>query len=106
MGDVAESSQTTQPKQSQIVDPTQVECLNYQDQIHDATDGGYDEQHIPDGGGVQQGEVEDEEVPVLDADDIATHTTLEILPDQSPSPEGPLDTSLLFSYAEHVALRL
>jgi len=53
MGDAAESSQATQPEESQVVDPTQVEYLNYQDQIHDATDGGYHEQHILDSGGVQ-----------------------------------------------------
>ena len=41
-------SQATQSEQSQVVDPTQVEYLNFQDEIHhDATDGGYDHQHIP-----------------------------------------------------------
>jgi len=36
------SSQATQAAKSQVVDPMQVECLNYQDKIHDAHDGGYD----------------------------------------------------------------
>lgn len=43
------TSQATQSEQSQVVDLTQVEYLNYQDHIHhDVTDGGYDDQHIPD----------------------------------------------------------
>ena len=70
IGDDAESSQATQSTQSQVVDPTQVEYINYRDQIHDATDGGYDQQHVPDGGHVQKGEGEN----VLDADDIAAQT--------------------------------
>jgi len=42
------TSQATQPEQSQVVDPTQMEYLNYQDQVHhNVTDGGYDDQHIP-----------------------------------------------------------
>jgi len=43
------TSQATQIEQSQVVDPTQeVEYLNFQDEIHhDATYGGYDQQHIP-----------------------------------------------------------
>jgi len=45
-------------------------------------------------------------VTVLDADDIAAQTTPHILPDQPPFLGGPLDTSLLSSYAEHVALPL
>ena len=75
MGDGAESSQATQPTQSQVVDPTQVEYLNHQEQIRDATDGGYDEQHIVDGGGVHNGEGEDDIVLVLDEADIAAATT-------------------------------
>jgi len=58
------SSQATQPEQSHMVDPTQVEYLNYQDEMHhDAIDGGYDDHHI----------LEDV-VPVLDQDDIAATT--------------------------------
>ena len=42
----SEASQA-QPEESQVVDPTQaVEYLNYQDH-HDVTDGGYDEQYMP-----------------------------------------------------------
>jgi len=43
------TSQATHPEQSQVVDSTQeVEYLNYQDQVHhDVTDGGYDQDHIP-----------------------------------------------------------
>ena len=38
------TSQDTQSEESQLVDPTQVEYLNYQDQVHhDVTDGGYDQ---------------------------------------------------------------
>jgi len=68
--------------------------MNYQDQIHDATDGGYDQQHI----------LEDV-VPILDQDDIAAATAPKTLPDQPPFPGGPEDTSLLASYANHVHCR-
>ena len=79
-----------------MVDPTQVEYLNYQDEIHhDATDGGYDDQHIP-----------DDVLLVLDQDDIAAATTPATLPDQAPFLGGPEDTSMLASYANHVALPL
>jgi len=95
-GDGSGTSQATQPEQSQVVDPTQVEYLNYQDQIHhDATNGGYDDHHIP-----------EDVVRVLDQDDIATATAPTTLPDQAPFPGGPKDTSLLASYANHVALPL
>jgi hypothetical protein len=76
-----------------VVDPTQY--LNYQDQIHDDTDGGYDDQHIP-----------KDVVPTVDADDIAAETGPSTLPDQPPFPGGPLDTTLLSSYVKHVKLRL
>jgi len=89
------SSQATQPEQSQVVDPTQVEYLNYQCQMHDATNGGYDQQHI-----------QEDVVPVLDQDDIAAATAPKTLPDHPPFPGGPKNTSLLFSYAKHVALPL
>jgi len=75
MGDGAGSSQATQPAESQVIDPTQVDYLNYQEHKHDATDGGYDEQHIVDGGGVHNGEGEDDIVLVLDEADIAAATT-------------------------------
>jgi len=40
-GNGSGTSQATQPEQSQVVDPTQMEYLNYQDQVHhDITDGG------------------------------------------------------------------
>jgi hypothetical protein len=45
-------------------------------------------------------------VPELDTDDITAQTAPEILPDQPPFPGGPADTSLLFSYADHVPLQL
>jgi len=89
------SSQGTQPAQSHVVDQTQVEYLNYQDQIHDATDGGYNQQHIL-----------EHFIPVLDQDDIAAASAPEMLPDQPAFLEGPKDASLLSSYAEHVALPL
>jgi len=89
------TSQATQPAESHVVDPIQVEYLNYQDQIHDAKDGGYDQQHIP-----------EDAVPVLDHDDIAAATARETLPDLAPFPGGPEDTSLLASYVNHVALPL
>jgi len=39
----SQASQTTQPEESQVVDPSQVEYMNYQDQVHhDVTDGRYD----------------------------------------------------------------
>ena len=42
------SSHATQLEESHVVDPSQVEYLNYQDEVHhDVTDGGYDQQHIP-----------------------------------------------------------
>jgi hypothetical protein len=45
----SQASEAAQPEESQVVDPTQeVEYLNYQDQVHhDVTDGGYDQDHIP-----------------------------------------------------------
>jgi len=53
-GDRSRTVQATQPKESQVVDPSkvvdpsQVEYLSYQDQVHnDVTDGGYDQDHIP-----------------------------------------------------------
>jgi len=88
-----DTSQATQPTQSHVDDLSQY--LNYHDQVHDATGGGYDDEHIP-----------DDVVPILDADDIAAQTTPQVLPDQPPFPSGPLDTTLLSSYVEHVALRL
>jgi len=55
-----------------------VEYLNFQDEIHhDATDGGYDQQHIP------------------DQDDIAASAAPTTLPLQPPFPGGLEDTSLL-----------
>jgi len=45
-------------------------------------------------------------VSVLHADNIAASTTPHILPDQLPFLGRPLDTSLMSSYADHVALRL
>jgi len=61
-----------------------VEYVNYQDQIHDATDGGYDDQHIP-----------EDDVLVLDADDIVVATASATLPDQPPLPGGPEDISVV-----------
>jgi len=71
--------------------------------MYTVTDGGYDDQQFSNGGDVQQGE---DVVPILDEDDIATQTAPHTLPDQPPFPGGPLDISLLSSYASHVALRL
>jgi len=81
-----------------------MQYLNYQDQIHDAIDGGYVDQHIPNGGDVEQGE--DDVVPTIDADDIAAETAPQILHDQPPFPGGPLNMTLLSSYVEHVTLQL
>ena len=79
-----------------MVDPIQVEYLNYQDQVHhNVTDGRYDDQHIP-----------DDVVPMMDQNDIAATATPAALPLQPPFPGGSEDTSLLHSYAYHVALPL
>nr|ABN09180.1 IMP dehydrogenase/GMP reductase, putative [Medicago truncatula] len=101
-GDGSGSSQATQPEESQVVDPSQLfdqselEYLKYQDQVHhDVTDGGYDQDHIP-----QQQHVGD------DDDDIAAAPAPEVLPVDPPFPGGPADLSLLHSYANHVALLL
>ena len=75
--------------------------MNYQNQVHDATDGGYDDQHIPDHGDIQQGE---DDVPQLDDDDLAAEVAPEQSPDVPPFPGGPLNLSLLSDYASHVAL--
>ena len=85
-----------------MVDPTQY--LNYQVQIHDVTYDGYDDQRSPNGGDVQQGE--DDVMPIVEADEIATETAPHILLNQPPFLGGPLDTTLLSSYAEYVALRM
>ena len=66
-----------------------MEYLNYQDQVHhDVTDGGYDQQHIP------------------DEDDIAATAAPAVLPLEPPFPGGPKNISLMHSYANHVALPL
>jgi len=47
----------SQPRKSQVEDPTQY--MNYQDQLHNVMNGGYDAQQFSDmvdGGDVQQGE--------------------------------------------------
>ncbi|KEH21109.1 transmembrane protein, putative [Medicago truncatula] len=94
-GDSSGSSQATQLEESQVVDPSVVEYLNYQDQVHhDMTDGGYDQDHIP-----QQQHVGDD-------NDIAAAAAPEVLPVDPPFPGGPADLSLLHSYASHVALPL
>lgn len=88
------TSQATYPEESQVVDPTQVEYLNYQDQVHhDVTDCGYDQQHIP-------------EQHIPDQDDIAAVAAPTVLPLKPPFPGGPENISLLHSYANHVALPL
>jgi len=53
-----------------VVDPTH-EYLNYQD-VHDVTDGGYDEQYMP----------EQQHIP--DDDDIAVAVAPEVLPVDPP----------------------
>jgi hypothetical protein len=101
-GDGSGSSQPSEasqapPEESQVVDPTQaVEYLNYQDH-HDVTDGGYDEQYMP-----EQPHMPEEP----DEDDIAAAAAPEVLPTDAPFPGGPQDISLLHSYASHVALPL
>jgi len=69
-----------------------VEYLNYQDH-HDVTDGGYDEQYMP----------EQQHIP--DDDDIAA-AAAEVLPVDPPFPGGPENLSLMHSYAKHVELPL
>nr|ABD32773.1 hypothetical protein MtrDRAFT_AC151522g16v2 [Medicago truncatula] len=93
-GSSQEASQATQPEESQVVDPSQqVEYLNYQDQVHhDVTDGGYDQDHIP------------EQQHVGDDDNIAAAAAPEVLHVDPSFPGGPDDLSLLHSYANHVAL--
>ena len=91
----SQASQATQPEESHVVDPSQVEYLNYQDQVHhDVTDGGYDQDHIS----------EQQHIP--DEDDIAAAATPALLPLEPPFPGGPENISLLHSYANHVALPL
>jgi len=52
-----------------------VEYLNYQDQVHhDVTDGGYDQDHIP------------EQQHILDQDDIAAAATPTVSPLEPPFP--------------------
>ena len=75
-----------------MVDPTH-EYLNYQD-VHDVTDGGYDEQYM----------LEQQHIP--DDDDIAATVAPEVLHVDPPFPGGPEILSLLHSYAKHVALPL
>jgi len=94
-GDGSRASQATQPEESQVVDPSQVEYLNYQDQVHhDVTDGGYDQDHIQ------------EQQHILDQDDIAAAAAPAVLPSEPPFSGGPENISLLHSYANHVALPL
>ena len=72
-----------------------MEYLNYQDQVHhDVTDGGYDQDHIPE----QQHRPDD--------DDIDAAAAPAVLPLEPPFPGGPENISLLHSYAKHVALPL
>jgi len=72
-----------------------VEYLNYQDQIHhNVTDGGYDQDHIP----------EQQQRP--EKDDIAAAVVPAMLPSEPLFPGGLENISLLHSYANHVALPL
>ena len=72
-----------------------MEYLNYQDQVHhDATDSGYDQNHIPE----QQHKPDD--------DDIAAVAAPAVLPLEPPFPGGPTNISLLHSYGNQVALPL
>jgi len=72
-----------------------VEYLNYQDQIHhDVTDGGYDQDHIP----------EQQHRP--NEDDIAAAATPAVLPSEPPFLGGPENIFLLHSYVNHVTLPL
>jgi hypothetical protein len=57
--------------------------LNYQDWVHDATNGGYDDQQFSDGGDVQQGK---DVVSILEEDDLLAQETPQQLPDQPPFP--------------------
>jgi len=100
-GDGSGTSQATQPEESQVVDtsqvvdPSEVEYLNYQDQVHhDVTDGGYDQDHI----------LEQQHRP--DDDNIAVAAAPAVLPLEPPFRGGPKNISLLHSYAKHVALPL
>ena len=94
-GDGSRTSQATQPEESQVVDPSEVEYLNYQDQVHhNVTDGGYDQDHIPE----QQHRPDD--------DDIAAAAAPVVLPLEPPFPRGPENISMLHLYAKHVALPL
>jgi len=95
-GDGSGISQVTQPEESQVVDPSQVEYLNYQDQVHhDVTDGGYNQQHIP-----------EQQQHIPDQDDIAAAAAPAVLPLEPPFPGGLEKIYLLHSYANHVALQL
>ncbi|RHN76926.1 hypothetical protein MtrunA17_Chr1g0149191 [Medicago truncatula] len=89
-GDDSGSSQATQPEESQVVDPSGVEYLNYQDQVHhDTTDRIiYHKQHVGDDG------------------DIAAAAAPDVLLEDPPFAGEPTDLSLLHSYAGHVALPL
>ena len=92
-GDGSGTSQATQPEESQVVDLSELEYLNYQDQVHhDVTDGGYDQDHIP------------EQQYRPDNDDIAAAAALSVLPLEPPFPGEQKNISLLHSYANHVAL--
>jgi len=78
-----------------VVDPSQVEYLNYQDQVHhDVNDGGLDQQHIP----------EQQHIP--DQDGIAAAAAPTMLHLEPPFPGRLENISLLHSYAKHVALPL
>jgi len=92
-GDGSGTSQATHPEESQVVDLSELEYLNYQDQVHhDVTDGGYDQDHIP------------EQQYRPDNDDIAAAAALSVLPLEPPFPGEQKNISLLHSYANHVAL--
>ena len=92
----SQASQATQPEESHVVDPSQVEYLNYQDQVHhDVTDGGYNQQHIP-----------EQQQHIPDQDDIAAAAAPAVLPLEPPFPGGLEKIYLLHSYANHVALQL
>jgi len=100
-----EGEGSSQPTQSHVDDSTQY--LNYQDRLHNATNGGYDAQLFDDvveGDDIQHhGE---DEVVEPDEDAFAAEIAPHQLPDLPPFSGGPEDLFVLSSFASHIALPL
>lgn len=95
---------SSEPTKSQVDGPTQY--LNYQDQLHDITNCGYDAQQYEEAvEGHNIGHVEADALADED-DDYDEATPHPFATEGPPFPRGPNDLSVLSSYTTHVAVSM